>query len=126
MLNTNAGLKSRFTEFFDFEDWKPNDCINFLKDKFKKEGFLFEISNEEEIFLNDKFKILSEMPGYGNVRDVIEISKKSIMIRSTRVFLTEEFPKKIIFADIDEAFTGIIKVRSIETKDKSFDKTIFD
>lgn len=126
MLNTNVGLKSRFTEFFDFEDWKPNDCLNFIKDKFKKEGFLFDISNEEELLLIDQFRIMSELPGQGNGRDVIEISKKSIKIRSLRVKDNPEIPKKITIEDINEAISSIIKFRSKETKGKSIDKTIID
>ena len=32
MLNKNAGLRSRFTNFFEFPDWQPED-YNFCKSK---------------------------------------------------------------------------------------------
>ena len=31
MLKSNAGLKSRFTEFIDFLDWEVDDCVSFVK-----------------------------------------------------------------------------------------------
>ena len=31
MLNSNAGLKSRFTHFFEFPDWRPEDCKSFFE-----------------------------------------------------------------------------------------------
>ena len=31
MLDTNPGLKSRFTHFIDFEDWSPEDCLHLFR-----------------------------------------------------------------------------------------------
>ena len=31
MLDTNPGLKSRFTHFFEFPDWTAADCVDLIK-----------------------------------------------------------------------------------------------
>ena len=31
MLDTNPGLKSRFTHFIEFEDWSPEDCLHLFR-----------------------------------------------------------------------------------------------
>lgn len=31
MFNSNSGLKSRFTNFFEFPDLEPDDCVAFFK-----------------------------------------------------------------------------------------------
>ena len=33
MLDSNPGLKSRFTHFVEFEDWSPEDCLHLLGKK---------------------------------------------------------------------------------------------
>ena len=39
MLSCNAGLKSRFTEFFKFSDWDSEDCTLFFKSLTEKNKF---------------------------------------------------------------------------------------
>ena len=48
MLNKNAGPKSRFTHFFHFPDWEPEDCSEFLLLQATKENFVIEPGALEE------------------------------------------------------------------------------
>ena len=83
LLSVNPGLSSRFPDEIVFENMSSDMCIKVLEKALAKGGVAIDRLKEpsqlhaEFIILFDQ---LSELPSWGNARDVITISKK--MIRS--------------------------------------------
>ena len=75
MLNTNSGLKSRFTHFFDFPDWEAEDCVKFFSMLAEKEHFSLGDGVMDEI--DRGCSVLSKLDGWGNGRDVTKLWKES-------------------------------------------------
>ncbi|EQC36830.1 hypothetical protein, variant [Saprolegnia diclina VS20] len=111
MLNTNGGLKSRFTRFFDFPDWSPEDCVVFVKTTMDKSNFVADESVHEA--LATYFGVLRQLPGWGNGRDVQSVWKAVLGARADRIAgLPAQLPKIILEADVDIACDEIVRARS--------------
>jgi hypothetical protein len=111
MLNSNSGLKSRFTQYFDFPDWEPQDCVSF-----------FELCAEKEKFVVgdgvlDKVKqgcsVVGKLDGWGNGRDVTRLWEEAKSQRADRVYdpETAEVERTIILRDVKEAVESMIQAR---------------
>ena len=84
MLNRNAGMKSRFTDTFDFKDMEADDCVRFFQKKTLQDNYL-ELSGDVLTYLNKFFKHLRSMEGFGNCRDVVKYYEKVEEARATRI-----------------------------------------
>eukprot|EP00568_Trieres_chinensis_P019293 CAMPEP_0183330392 /NCGR_PEP_ID=MMETSP0160_2-20130417/85281_1 /TAXON_ID=2839 ORGANISM="Odontella Sinensis, Strain Grunow 1884" /NCGR_SAMPLE_ID=MMETSP0160_2 /ASSEMBLY_ACC=CAM_ASM_000250 /LENGTH=413 /DNA_ID=CAMNT_0025498599 /DNA_START=1 /DNA_END=1239 /DNA_ORIENTATION=- len=82
MLDSNAGLKSRFTQFFHFPDWEVMDCLQFFTSKAEKENF--ELGEGVAPCLEKGFMKLVQYEGWGNGRDVVKLWRASKDQRSSR------------------------------------------
>lgn len=76
MLNMNPGLKSRFTQYFNFEDWLQSDCQVFFLNLAKRDNYILEDGIDEMLLEN--FEKLRNRPGFGNGRDVNRIWTDSL------------------------------------------------
>ncbi|KDO32888.1 hypothetical protein SPRG_02579 [Saprolegnia parasitica CBS 223.65] len=102
MLTTNGGLKSRFTRFFDFPDWSPEDCVAFVKTTMTKSNFVADENVHEA--LATYFGVLRTLPGWGNGRDVQSVWKAVLGARADRIAgLPAQLPKRILEADVETA-----------------------
>lgn len=95
LMSLNPGLSSRFSETVEFLHLTPHQCIALLGNTLRKKredlrqkgDYDLDIMTIEQlprslnIWLLRAFKELSKLSGWGNARDVIEISK-SIWLRA--------------------------------------------
>ncbi|KAJ3141908.1 hypothetical protein HK100_005562, partial [Physocladia obscura] len=110
MLDKNDGLKSRFTRYFDFQDWKASDCLKFFEDKAKNDNYL--LVDEVESYLTNVFTELIPLKGWGNGRDVTHVWKETLVKRSSRVISAPEILQKTIaLSDVQVVLTEMIAVR---------------
>lgn len=101
MLNTNQGMKSRFSKVWRFADWTAEDCVGYCVKQSLKDGILLDPSGPACKELRDGFESLISFadvdsfthitvqqprPGWANARDVESIYKDMIFARSDRVF----------------------------------------
>lgn len=81
LLSVNPGLSSRFPDEITFENMSSPMCIKVLEKALAKENIAID-GLEDPSRLHTEFAILfdklSELPSWGNARDVITISKKMI------------------------------------------------
>jgi len=71
MLQSNAGLKSRFNHHFEFKDWVGSDCKSFFQMLSKKKKFDLATGVLEEV--KGGCIELMALPGWGNGRDVTSL-----------------------------------------------------
>ena len=83
LLSVNPGLSSRFPDEVIFENMSSAMCIRVLEKAMAKENITID-GLEDPSQLHTEFVILfdqlSDLPSWGNARDVITISKKMIRI----------------------------------------------
>jgi len=83
LLSVNPGLSSRFPDEIVFENMSSAMCIKVLEKVLAKESITID-GLEDPSQLHTEFIILfdqlSDLPSWGNARDVITISKKMIRI----------------------------------------------
>eukprot|EP00474_Spongospora_subterranea_P008580 CRZ09038.1 hypothetical protein [Spongospora subterranea] len=109
MLDRNAGLKSRFNNYIDFPDWEVEDCMKFMFDRAAKLNF--SLDGVDEV-LADGFAKIRKLPGFGNGRDVDKIWNEIFEIRASRVVNAPELEKHIVFEDVADAISDMIKSRT--------------
>jgi len=80
LLSANAGLSSRFPEEIMFDHIAPAKCVSILLKELEKQQIaaphLEDPDAQEVEQLVDVFKQLGRLPGWGNARDVITLSKE--------------------------------------------------
>ena len=83
LLSVNPGLSSRFPDEVVFENMSSAMCIKVLEKALAKENILIDGLEDPSLFYTEfviLFGQLSDLPSWGNARDVITISKKMIRI----------------------------------------------
>ncbi len=125
MLNLNAGLKSRFTRFFDFPDWHLCDCMDFITLQIQKENF--ETTLEVKIAMEEALEVLRVLPGWGNGRDVLAFWQGILDCRASRVVHAMETIRSIVMDDVQLAFHAMKQAREVVAPpDEHIDTTVND
>jgi hypothetical protein len=83
MLNSNAGLKSRFTQFFDFPDWESEDCVALFRLRASEKGF--SLGDGVESKFREACITLKQWRGWGNGRDASKLFVAAARQRAQRV-----------------------------------------
>jgi len=111
MLNQNPGLKSRFNNFYSFEDWAPEDCVEYFASKLSEGDYIMDISGRKSLL--DGFSILRSCPGWANAHDVQEVWKSVLKQRAIRVAANPEKVRTIMKSDIKISLKEMIKHRKV-------------
>lgn len=104
-IESNPGLKSRFTRYITFEDYTPEQLITIFMRLSKDEGYY--LSKEATTKLNIGLTELYDNRGvdFGNARTVRTIFEKSRESQAQRVFRDKEADLNLISEiDIDDVF----------------------
>lgn len=120
LLDTNPGLKSRFTRRLRFADWSPEEATKFACQLLEAKGaFQLEASSgaggdgvEEELL--SLFTRLSMRPGWGNARDVKSVVVPTVRaMRSERVAIRREPVKTYAVSDVQIAAREVLASRPV-------------
>jgi hypothetical protein len=114
MLRSNSGLKSRFTHFFEFPDWGPNDCKSFFEMFSGKQNFDLEYGIVDAI--EKGCSKLMQLDGWGNGRCVTKLWEEAKSNRDARVFHTGEMERMLSLKDAERALESMLKARQPKTK----------
>ena len=109
-FKTNPGLKSRFSEFFEFPDWQSDDCVSFFEHCLEKENFA-PLEDQALDIVRRGFDQLVPLPGFANGRDVKAVWEKAKAYRAKRVFAYPEEHKTIKFNEVKSSVEEMIKSR---------------
>ncbi|KAJ1555714.1 hypothetical protein HK405_014184 [Cladochytrium tenue] len=117
MLDRNAGLKSRFTRYIDFEDWECSDCLEFTQKLAAKKGFA--VDEAAWSALEAGFEELIRLPNFGNGRDVMTVWDALLETRAARVVAQPEIDKSIIAEDVKPTLSEVLKSKRPPERDIS-------
>ncbi|KZT43420.1 P-loop containing nucleoside triphosphate hydrolase protein [Sistotremastrum suecicum HHB10207 ss-3] len=105
LLSVNPGLSSRFPEEIYFKNFSPENCLKILALNLQKQRIRLEALNSpsspEHATILDHLRQLSELPEWGNARDMETLSKKMI----TAAFSDSSATR---YQDENGATTGIL------------------
>jgi hypothetical protein len=76
LLRVNEGLSSRFADEITFLSLNPEYCLQLLSSKLEQSKILAPALNNQK--LHNLFDELSELPGWGNARDVQTLAKSMV------------------------------------------------
>ncbi|KAK0489353.1 P-loop containing nucleoside triphosphate hydrolase protein [Armillaria novae-zelandiae] len=84
LLSVNRGLSSRFPEEIVFQNLRPEECLAILSKQLKKKDVVLpgvdDRTSETSVRLSEIFEAWSQLPSWGNARDVITVSQKMISL----------------------------------------------
>lgn len=86
-LNQNAGLKSRFPNVIEFEDYSTDELLSIAERMYKEQGYV--LSPEAVGMLAKIFEEGKKRPQFGNGRFVRNIFEKSLNSQAMRLSLSD-------------------------------------
>jgi len=126
-LESNPGLKSRFSRYFTFEDYLPDEMFKIFQLFSKKEEF--EITDEAKEYLIYKFTEMyrNRDKNFGNGRSVRQIFEKAKLKISSETSLLDsatddEELKQILTTFTKPIFESIFEENSVKKLDLSIDE----
>ena len=105
-LKSNPGLKSRFTQYVEFENYTPKELIEIFRRFYIQDGYRLSPAAEEHLkeYVNELFA--SQTKGFGNAREMRTLFQSVQEMMSIRLshkancseeelctFLPEDFPE---------------------------------
>jgi len=114
MLDRNVGLKSRFTQQFDFLSWSPQQCYVYFKEQAARDAFVLEAACEKDMI--DGCSKLIELPGWGNGRDLTQLWKSTVSHRANRIVDSSkaQTTKTITSSDVLSAINDMLQRRKVD------------
>lgn len=99
-INTNPGLKSRFTRYINFPDYSADDLYEIYLTRAKK--YEFVLTSDAQALLKEKLKyaVAHKNKNFGNARYVRNIFEQSIVSQANRLSKTKN--KKHTTAELTE------------------------
>lgn len=114
MLQSNCGLRSRFTEEIEFPDWTARECATHFISLADRDGL--SVEPEAVNVLENSFESLKQKPGWANARDSnTTYYYKVLPLRSQRAYATEEETPSITCQDVKEGMEAFLKERNISS-----------
>ena len=117
-LESNPGLKSRFTHYFSFDDYSAKELTSIFKLFSNKEKYL--VDNDTEIFLTERLETICTGANetFGNARYIRNLFNESKVELSKRYQLLEESEKDFSSLNTllkDDIQTALINLKNRDT-----------
>jgi SpoVK/Ycf46/Vps4 family AAA+-type ATPase len=84
LIDTNSGLRSRFSNFIDFENYTPEQCLQILDKMISKYNIKISDDKQRKVLL-DFFGTADNDSNFANARAVRNLQEYIIAIQSTRL-----------------------------------------
>lgn len=103
LLKVNSGLGSRFPEVIQFENMKPNQCVELFIQRLEEQKLDTTAVKPDRVVdrLRGSFERLATLPDWGNARDV-DVLAKSVFGRVLK-HSTSEKPTLVVREDVLDA-----------------------
>ena len=115
MLQTNPGLKSRFTTFIDFDSWEVEHCTSFFQQECSKEGYKLQEGEGVSDVVGEICDELRSRPGWANGRDVRSILEAFKKNRATRMLQDKNSFSGISLSDTAGVLDQFLSQRPVQS-----------
>jgi SpoVK/Ycf46/Vps4 family AAA+-type ATPase len=90
-IESNPGLKSRFTKYWEFEDYSGAELFEILENFAKQQKYEIDLEAQEQ--LRKHFELVKRDEGFGNGRYARELLNSALLRQATRLSAIKK-PKK--------------------------------
>jgi stage V sporulation protein K len=113
-LKSNPGLPGRFTNFIDFPNYTPQDCIEIFNKMLVKQHHKLKLTAEAAALLPDIFSKLRAAPYWANARDVRSFLEEwTLQTQANRVIETnDEDLISVTDQDLQSALAGFLEKKN--------------
>ena len=101
-ISSNPGLRSRFTKFFHFEDYTPEQLVEIFKGFCGKASFKLTADAEQRLVQLFKLLSLARDESFGNARTARNLFEMTISKQANRIVTLPNINEEVL-ATIDEA-----------------------
>ena len=91
-VNTNPGLKSRFTRYLTFEDFSPEELLRIIHLFARKADYLFSEEADQALAALFAEVCAEKEPGFGNARYVRNLFQEIVQNQAMRLAQTKDIP----------------------------------
>ncbi|MCR5468046.1 MAG: AAA family ATPase [Lachnospiraceae bacterium] len=95
-LNSNPGLRSRFSNFVLFEDYTEEELFDILKGMLKKEEYKLSKGAEDKAYEMIKAHVLNKGENFANARDIRNFMEHAIVNQAGRVVKMDSADKETL------------------------------
>lgn len=95
-LNSNPGLKSRFSNFIFFEDYTAEELMAILKSMCKKQEYVLSEAAEAKAMEMLEERVVNKPDNFANARDVRNFMEHAIANHATRVVGMKDVTKEVL------------------------------
>lgn len=95
-LNSNPGLKSRFSNFIFFEDYTAEELMAILKSMCKKQEYALSEAAEAKAMEMLEERVVNKPDNFANARDVRNFMEHAIANHATRVVGMKDVTKEVL------------------------------
>lgn len=88
-LESNPGLRSRFSNFVRFDDYTPEELMDILRKNLSDQEYRLSEEAEEKAFLMMKERVENKPENFANARDVRNFMEHAISNQASRVVALE-------------------------------------
>lgn len=100
-LNSNTGLKSRFTHVFHFETYTSDELVEIFQSYFSDQGFYLSNAALDKLTNIFNSELAKKDPSFGNARFARNLFDRAIRLQSKRIKLISE-TRDISVNDLEE------------------------
>ena len=105
MLQTNEGVRSRFTGRIEFPDWDADDCVNHIRQSCERESIRLTDAAAQALLI--ELRSIQARPGWANARDSVSTSRLLYKARATRCANAAEPEATYLVEDVAAAMTKL-------------------
>ncbi|MBQ8945465.1 MAG: AAA family ATPase [Lachnospiraceae bacterium] len=111
-LNSNPGLKSRFSNFIFFEDYTADELMDILHKNLEKQEYVLSKKAEKKARQMIEERVANKPDNFANARDVRNFMEHAISNHATRVVEIEN-------ADSDKSILSTLEVEDLQPFDEN-------
>ena len=121
LIQSNPGLQSRFSRYFTFEDYSPNQLLEICNRTVQSSSMILLPDASRKLLKYFEYVYASKTKSFGNARIVRNIFEEIIQLQSARLadmkHISNTDLKTITKSDVDAAIGDEFKEEIIETVD---------
>lgn len=123
-IDTNPGLQSRFTRYFYFEDYKPEELSAIFTDICTLRKFVMGTGASEKLLRYNAFRYKSRTKSFGNARAMRNLFEEIIRLQAARLALQSQISDADLVTIQEADITEAVKDEFVDEKQETIEEVM--